>query len=397
MPDSERQARTPRIMRFPQPQDPDGRPCLPTNHPRSQPPWPTSPTPTPSKTVNSRTCWPTSPASPTRERPVAGATRWSPSWAWPPPRCWPAPGRSPRSPNGLPMRLSPSGPRWALAATSPATSPSPPRPPSAGPFPAWTSTRSPLLSAPGWPPGTGAPVPVGAGRRRAVAVDGKTLRGAHPPDGDGRPVHLLAAMDHTSRAVLAQHQVGGAPEVPAFAPLLAPLDLADVVVTADALQTHPEAAWVPGHQQAGALPIRGQGQPAHPAGPLPAPCLAPGPRAGPHPRLRPRPHRDPHPQGRLGPPFRVPPRRPSPPGHPQDPRPAPPSRRFTTVTVYAITSLTHAQAGPARLADLIRGTGRSRRCTTSATPPSPRTAPKSARRHPKRHGDPAQPGHRRAQ
>ena len=35
--------------------------------------------------------------------------------------------------------------------------------------------------------------------------------------GDGRPVHLLAAMDHTSRAVLAQHQVGGAPEeVPPF-------------------------------------------------------------------------------------------------------------------------------------------------------------------------------------
>jgi DDE family transposase len=89
------------------------------------------------------------------------------------------------------------------------------------------------------------PGPAGAGRRRAVAVDGKTLRGARPqaPDGDGRPVHLLAAMDHTSRAVLAQRQVGGAPEeVPAFAPLLTPLDLADVVVTTDALQTHPEAA-----------------------------------------------------------------------------------------------------------------------------------------------------------
>jgi hypothetical protein len=41
-------------------------------------------------------------------------------------------------------------------------------------------------------------------RQRAVAVDGKTLRGAHPPDGDGRPVHLLACMDHTSRTVLAQ-------------------------------------------------------------------------------------------------------------------------------------------------------------------------------------------------
>jgi predicted transposase YbfD/YdcC len=30
-------------------------------------------------------------------------------------------------------------------------------------------------------------------------------------------------------------------------------------------------------------------------------------------------------------------------------------RRWRTVTVYAITSLIHAQAGPARLADLIRG------------------------------------------
>jgi len=83
-----------------------------------------------------------------------------------------------------------------------------------------------------------------ATRRRAVAVDGKTLRGAHPPTpGDGRPVHLLACMDHATRAVLAQRQVGGAPEeVCAFAPLLAGLDLAGVVVTADALQTHPEAA-----------------------------------------------------------------------------------------------------------------------------------------------------------
>jgi hypothetical protein len=60
-----------------------------------------------------------------------------------------------------------------------------------------------------------------ASRRRAVAVDGKTLRGARAraPDGDGRPVHLLAAMDHTSRAVLAQHQdasqvrTGAAPSV----------------------------------------------------------------------------------------------------------------------------------------------------------------------------------------
>jgi hypothetical protein len=36
-----------------------------------------------------------------------------------------------------------------------------------------------------------------------VAIDGKTLRGVHPPDGHSRPVHLLAAMEHTSRVVLA--------------------------------------------------------------------------------------------------------------------------------------------------------------------------------------------------
>ena len=73
-------------------------------------------------------------------------------------------------------------------------------------------------------------------------------------------MHLLAAMEHATRAVLAQRQVGGAPEeVTAFAPLLAPLDLAEVVVTTDALQTHPEAAWVPGGQQARALPVSGQG------------------------------------------------------------------------------------------------------------------------------------------
>jgi len=79
-----------------------------------------------------------------------------------------------------------------------------------------------------------------AQRRRAVAVDGKTLRGAKR---DGRQVHLLAAMDHATRAVLAQRQVNGAPgEVPGLAPLLAHLDLAGAVVTADALQTHREAA-----------------------------------------------------------------------------------------------------------------------------------------------------------
>ena len=80
--------------------------------------------------------------------------------------------------------------------------------------------------------------------RRAIAVDGKTLRGA--TDAHGRQVHLLAAMDHTTRAVLVQCQVDGAPgEVPAFQPLLGDLDLAGVVVTADALQptARPPSSW----------------------------------------------------------------------------------------------------------------------------------------------------------
>ena len=37
-------------------------------------------------------------------------------------------------------------------------------------------------------------------RRRAITVDGKTLRGARR---DGRQVHLLSAMEHASRLVLA--------------------------------------------------------------------------------------------------------------------------------------------------------------------------------------------------
>jgi predicted transposase YbfD/YdcC len=78
------------------------------------------------------------------------------------------------------------------------------------------------------------------GHRRVIAVDGKTLRGSAR---DGHQVHLLAALDHHDGAVLAQRQVDGAPgEVPAFQPLLAGLDLAGVVVTADALHTQRDHA-----------------------------------------------------------------------------------------------------------------------------------------------------------
>jgi len=78
----------------------------------------------------------------------------------------------------------------------------------------------------------------------AVAVDGKTLRGAVGPD--GRQVHLLAALAHGSGTVLAQRKVDAKTnEISGFRPLLEPLDLAGKVVTADALHTQvAHARWL---------------------------------------------------------------------------------------------------------------------------------------------------------
>lgn len=76
---------------------------------------------------------------------------------------------------------------------------------------------------------------------RAVAVDGKSLRGARGPD--GRPRHLLAAFLHKQGAVVAQTEVGPQTnEIAAFQPLLEPLDLQGKVVTADALHAQAEHA-----------------------------------------------------------------------------------------------------------------------------------------------------------
>lgn len=68
-----------------------------------------------------------------------------------------------------------------------------------------------------------------------VAVDGKTLRGTC--DSTGQGVHLLAAMTHDG-TVLAQRDVGAKTnEISEFQPLLSTVELAGVVVTADALHT----------------------------------------------------------------------------------------------------------------------------------------------------------------
>jgi DDE_Tnp_1-associated/Transposase DDE domain len=69
---------------------------------------------------------------------------------------------------------------------------------------------------------------------QAMAVDGKTLRGA--VDADGRRVHLLAALTQQQGTVLAQRRVDGKTnEISGFRPLLDEVDLAGWVVTADAL------------------------------------------------------------------------------------------------------------------------------------------------------------------
>ncbi len=93
---------------------------------------------------------------------------------------------------------------------------------------AWLAAQQPPPATPPSPP----PRPW----RQAVAVDGKTLRGSgHHPSPQ---VHLLAAMDHTSRGVLAQTDVDTKTnEITGFQPLLDGLDLAGRVLTADALHT----------------------------------------------------------------------------------------------------------------------------------------------------------------
>lgn len=86
-----------------------------------------------------------------------------------------------------------------------------------------------------------------AGRRRVLAVDGKTLRGSRHIDRDGNVVvgrHLLAVIDQHTRVVLGQLDVAGkTSEITAFTPLLDTLtsiDLAETVITADALHTQRE-------------------------------------------------------------------------------------------------------------------------------------------------------------
>lgn len=192
------------------------------------------------------------------------------------------------------------------------------------------------------------------GYRRAVAVDGKTLRGSRARDQPAR--HVLAAADHDTGVVLASTDVEAKTnEITRFTALLDRVsDLRDQVVTADALHTQREhvaylaergAHWiltVKGnqphlYQQLTRLPwhlvpvadhdsARGHGRREIRC--LKILSLQPGiafPHAAQAMQIRRR-------RRRLDQP-----------------------RRFSTETVYAITDLQTHQAKPWQLADWIRG------------------------------------------
>jgi predicted transposase YbfD/YdcC len=191
--------------------------------------------------------------------------------------------------------------------------------------------------------------------RRALAVDGKAVRGTRHASSDGQAAHLLAAADQQAGAVLAQASIDGKTnEITAFAPLLEPLDLAGAVITADALHTQREHAQFlvtgkkahyilvvkknqPGlHAQLRTLPWRnipvidsqrdrGHGRQEHRT--LKAATVAAG-LAFPHAAQALRITRRTRPLA---------------------------GGKWRTVTVYAITSLAVTQATPAQLAGWIRG------------------------------------------
>ncbi|MEU7318917.1 ISAs1 family transposase, partial [Streptomyces sp. NPDC007083] len=72
--------------------------------------------------------------------------------------------------------------------------------------------------------------------RRTIAVDGKALKGSARLTAGRR--HLLAAVTHHRALTLAQAEVGAKTnETQHFRPLLTPLDLAEAVVTFDALHS----------------------------------------------------------------------------------------------------------------------------------------------------------------
>jgi predicted transposase YbfD/YdcC len=206
------------------------------------------------------------------------------------------------------------------------------------------------VAAGAWAQQRTAPAP---GTRRAVAADGKTLRGSGAAGGPGR--HLLAALDHAQGVVLAQADVEAKTnEIPMFATLLDRIDLAGAVITADTMHAQRASAEYlvtqrrahylitvkrnqPGlHAQLAALPwrqvpvahdVRGRGHGRAERRILKVTAVAAG-LAFPHAAQA----------------IQIVRRR----------RPLK-SKKWSTETVYAVTSMTAIQASPAELAAIARG------------------------------------------
>jgi predicted transposase YbfD/YdcC len=71
---------------------------------------------------------------------------------------------------------------------------------------------------------------------KAVAVDGKTLRGSHDKSKSKKPIHLLSALLHNEKIVVSQRSVDEKTnEIPEIIPLLKSVPLEGVFVTLDAM------------------------------------------------------------------------------------------------------------------------------------------------------------------
>jgi predicted transposase YbfD/YdcC len=202
----------------------------------------------------------------------------------------------------------------------------------------------------GWAQARTAPEP---GSRRRVAVDGKTLRGSAADAEPGR--HLLAAFDHVHGVVLGQVDVDAKTnEIPMFATLLDRIELTAAIVTADAMHAQRDHAEYLARRGAHYLLTVKRNQPSLHAQlaalPWRAVPVADEVRDRGHGRAERRTLKVtavaagllfPHAAQAL----QIVRRR----------RPLHRRKRWSTETVYAITSLNATSANPADLADIIRG------------------------------------------
>lgn len=188
------------------------------------------------------------------------------------------------------------------------------------------------------------------------AIDGTTARGAKTARGarigDGRAVHLLAALEHADGVVLGQRVVDGkSNEITAFAPLLDGIDLADVIVTADALHTQREHAdYLLGRGAHYLFTVKGNQPKLHtqlkalPWRDIPTVDVTSGKGRG---RTEPRTVKTTAVADGIGFPHAA--------TAVQVTRRRLTGRKWRTETVYAITDLDQTQIHPDELADILRG------------------------------------------